>query len=377
MKTQKINLLNLLLMLTVVLSSCKSDPKNVEESDSSNEASATSQSNNVALSTETLPNGKRLTDDAISTYFPDTFMGMEKSGTAKSREMKNAEITNNRMLLTYLQDGARATIQIADMADDQNALNDFSRMENTEDVDNPYMKTRYSTEANGVRITEIEQFRDAESKKVRTQSDVTLSNARFRISMSTSPKLEGEAMSPKELLNAYRSSNLPKLMLMPIPEVDQQAITAAEESRYTALDCNLLLPLETVQSICGTTALKLNVGSFEQENNCNRTYIFKGSSASVVFIITQYARKSLSQSAVKVQGNQKDKREGDIEGLGDSAHIEIAGGDLFLTVAYNNYLIELRSFQDKYDKDECCVCFSKEKLIELARDILPRLEKLK
>lgn len=376
MKTQKFNLLNLLLIITVVMSSCKTDTKNVEVSNSNKEASTTSQSNNVTLSTATLPNGKRLTDDAISTYFPDTFMGMEKSGTAKSREMKNAEIANNRMVLTYLQDGARATIQIADMADDQNALNNFSRMENDKDVDTPYSKTRYSTEANGVRITEMEQFRDANSKKVRTQSDVTIGNPRFRISLSTSPKLEGEALSPIELLKAYRSSDLPKLLTLPIPKVDQEAIQAAEASRFIDLDCDVLLPLQTVQKICGTSSLKLKVGSFEKENNCSRHYTYSGSSASVVFLITQYARSSVSKSAVDVQGKGEEKREGDIEGLGDSAHIETAGGNLFLAVAYKNYLLELRSFQDKYDKKECCVCFSKEKLAELARDILPRLEEL-
>ncbi len=377
MKTQKFNLLNLLLVLTIVMLSCKSDNKKVEESDFNNEISTTSQSQNVALSTATVPNGQRLSDDALITYFPTTFLGMDKSGAAKSKEMTNTEIANNRIMQNYIKDGANASIYIVDMADDQNALNNFSNMQNEKDRDDPYLKSRHYKDADGNLINETEQLRDVNSKKMRSRSDLTISNARFQISFSTSPKLEGEAMSPKDLLTAYKNSHLPKLLAMPIPEIDQEAIQAEIEGRYIALDCDNLLPLETVQKICGTTTLKRNIGGFEKENNCSRTYTYTGSSASVVFLITQYARRSTSKSAVDVQGKDKEKREGDIDGLGDSAHIETAGGNLFLTVAYKNYLLELRSFQDKYDKKECCVCFSKDKLIELARDILPRLEQLK
>ncbi len=377
MKTQKFNLFNLILVLTVVLSSCKSDNKKGEESDFNNEISTTSLSKNVALSTETIPNGKRLTDEALTTYFPETFLGMDKSGEVKSKEMTNTEIANNRLQQNYFGDGGTASIFIVDMADDQNALNQFSTMQNNKNVDDPYLKSIYYKDADGNEINEMEQLRDANSKKVRTRSDVTIRNARFQIGFSTSPKLEGEAMSPKDLLTAYKNSHLPKLLALPIPEIDQEAIQAEIESRYIALDCDNLLPLETVQKICGTTTLKRVAGGFEKENNCSRTYTYTSSSASVVFLITQYARRSESKSAVDVQGKGKEKREGDIDGLGDSAHIETAGGNLFLTVAYKNYLLELRSFQDKYDKKECCVCFSKDKLIELAREVLPRLEQLK
>ncbi|MEO6348982.1 MAG: hypothetical protein ABIO60_13860, partial [Aquaticitalea sp.] len=92
--------------MSIVLTSCKSDNKNGEDS---NKPSTTIPSNNSSLSTATVPNGKRLTDGALTTYFPDTFLGMENSGSAKSKEIKNVDIPNNWMQQSYFQDGATST----------------------------------------------------------------------------------------------------------------------------------------------------------------------------------------------------------------------------------------------------------------------------
>ncbi len=363
-----------LIFLLILFASCRSD---AQQSGSSNTDASDENKTSVSqgsLSAETIPNGRRLTDDAISSYFPEKFVGLDISGKPTIKEIKNVEKNNNWVQQSYFKDGASSQIKISDWADDPKVLNQFNKGQPAEDIDDGFQTVKNYTSPEGLMVMETEQFRDAAGKKMRSMSQVILKNARFTIILNHSPKLEGEAVSAKALLKSFADSNLPGLFKLAIPAIDEEAIKAEEATTYIVLNCDALLPLETVRSICGVD-IKLITDSFEKENNCSRTYRHTGSSASVVFLITQYSRSSVSRSAVDSQG--KAKEEGDIEGLGDSAHLEVAGaGDYFLTVAYKNYLIELRSFKDRYDEKACCVCFSKEKLITMARGILLKLDSL-
>jgi hypothetical protein len=92
----------------------------------------------VALSTETLPNGHRLTDESMATYFPEMLLGLDKSGNAKSKEMKNKDVKNNWMQQSNFKDNASGFIQIADFADDQKALHAFKTVMTSEDSNDGY-----------------------------------------------------------------------------------------------------------------------------------------------------------------------------------------------------------------------------------------------
>lgn len=364
-----------LFCLLLVLIVCNSKAQQNESGNPNTAVETKSNTLQGLLSADTIPNGQRLTDEAISSYFPEIFIGLEKSGTPRVRDIKTAQPKNNSVQQSYFKNGVNAFILISDWADDSKVINQFNKEQQSEDRDDGFQTVKNYTTPEGLLVTETEQFREGDGKKIRFESRVLLRNARFSITLNSTPKLEGEVVSSETILKSFAESKLPELFNLPIPEIDDTAIQAEEANQFIALDCEVLLPLETVKSICDENNLELVIDSFEKENNCSRSYKYSGSSASLVFLITQYSRSSLSRNVVNVQGNSKSNKDGNIEGLGDAAHFEIAGaGDYFLTVAYKNYSLGLRSFKDRYDKDKCCVCFSKDKLITLAREILSKLD---
>lgn len=352
MKTAQI----IVIFLLLLFSSCNN--AQTKSGSTSEEETTTPVATN--LSTETVLNSNRLTENALLSYFPKTFLGLKEDGVHDTKTIGNT--SKNRVDFTITNktyNNATLDIDITDYSDDERHREAILKNSiPTKNQKTKYLEVKSYKDTGGNFITETKT--NTSSYK---DSRVTVQNARFKVYVYDK---KGKK-SPKEILNALKKSSLYQIFKLPIPEkkiVEEPAVAKVERIEKKVLNCDELLPISVVKTICNKT-VTIKSTSFEKEYNCNRFYPDKNSTGALIFLVTQYSRAYTAKSAVTIDKGKV------IPNLGDNAiYIKENSGDEYLKVNYKNFLLELRSSKG-FDKEG--VCYSEKELIKLMKGILNRL----
>lgn len=345
-------------IMLLVLCSCKNNAQTKNETPSS----SVTQKDTKRI-TETVKNANRLTEASLSSYFPTEFLGQKYNGeTYKNTSKPNQQTGGVHYRLTQLYgEVGDITIEVADYADDQQHINLMQQYGKKESArESEFLSSKTYKYADGIYIYEsLERY----NGKLR-RSSLVVSNPRFDIVINSSNQ-KIKAYAPVALLQQLKETNLFALFQLPIPEGESPTlITQAQNSTKKTLNCDDLLPISAVKSICNKT-VTIKTGSFEKDDNCNRYYPDKNSSGSLIFLVTQYSKASTAKSAVKIDEGKK------IANLGDVALYFKIGDDEYLKVGYQNYVLELRSTKN-FGKEG--VCYTEKELIKLMKGVINRLQ---
>lgn len=346
------------IFLLLLFSSCNN--AQTKSGSTSEEKTKTITPTAANLSTETVVNSNRLTENALLSYFPKTFLELKEDGIYDTKTIGNA--SKNRVDFTITNktyNNATLDIDITDYSDDERYREAILKNGiTTKNQKTKYLEVKSYKDTGGNFITESKT--NTSSYK---DSRVTVQNARFKVYVYDK---KGKK-SPKEIVNALKKSSLYQIFKLPIPEkkiVEEPAVAKVERIEKKVLNCDELLPISVVKTICNKT-VTIKSTSFEKEYNCNRSYPDKNSTGALIFLVTQYSRAYTAKSAVKIDKGKV------IPNLGDNAiYIKENSGDEYLKVNYKNFLLELRSTKG-FDKEG--VCYSEKELIKLMKGILNRL----
>ncbi len=371
MKISSIIFTTFTLMVSVVTIGCNSaekENKNTSESYTTDVVSVEYQSEKVDTSTR--QNSKRLSEKAMASYLPASIGTFIKSGSPKFKEADpKLGLIYTRMKQSYYGDEGTIGVMITDFADDQKHINEMQKGMQYDDFH--FSKTHQNEK--GWYITESFGFRaDAGKDTVVASRTLNINNPRIDLELTVSPPLEGAAPPAEYLMQAFENSRFPILFELPIPQGEAKEIEKI--STLIALDCDEILPISLVSSVCGVSGIDVFAGDFEKENNCNREYADKGNLGTLILIVSQYEEAGMGNSAIKYHLSDNQIASKKIDSLGEAAVLQTVGDDLFLSIAIGKFLVELRAFKNDLDRPEkCCVCSSEAQLKTLAEQVISRL----
>lgn len=353
MNITKIKAKSLMLVFVVFCSACNSG---VQES--------SEQQGQVVNAVEqpihtTVENGKRLSEDALKSYLPEVLGGLNKSGdpvfSTSDPDPDNGGI---RLTADQVYSGNAGTIylHIRDDADHQASINSMQRGMSYQNF--PFSQTYQNDK--GWYITKSFEFRAvAEEDTLVTSRTISIRNSRFFVEYKYSPK-RGEPVPEYDyLMSQFDHSHLPTLFELEIP----QGEVVEKQAPSLALNCDEILPAEEVAEFCNVSGITANPTSFEQDDNCNRRYRSSGDFDELIFILSQYNETGPAGNAVTMKINDTTMDTRKVNNLGDDAVMVTVGEDLYLTVAQETFLVELRSYPKNF-------CGTEENLSALAKEVL-------
>lgn len=322
--------------------------------------------NDVSLTNKTfvktVKNSNRLTDRALSSFLPKNFLGQKFNGKtySKTSEPDAYHKGIKHDFIQFYGEAGDITIGITDYSDSQGRINLMKKYGKTEDsAEHAHGSFKTYKDASGLYISEYL----SEYEEKLNEGSVVVSNPRFDIIVESGKK-RGKAYRPEVLLKELKKTNLFKLFDLPIPE-GESSNSLTEESNKKILNCDELLPMSVIKTICNKS-VGVKTTSFEKKYNCNRFYPDENSTGSLIFMVTQYERAPTAKSAVKIDKGKE------IPNLGDFAvYIKEKRGDEYLKVNYKNYLLELRSTKN-FDKEG--VCYTEKELVKLMKGVMNRLQ---
>lgn len=315
---------------------------------------------------ESVENGFRLTENSLKSLIPEMLLGIEKSGEVDYEESRSGSGLYSTVYQMYYDTDQYSAnyLDIFDYGDDQEHINNM--MEGMRYTNFDFSQTYQNDQ--GWYITETFDSRGDDI----TSRTLTVRNPRFMIELRTVPGDATEIPSFDDMMNALEQANLLELMELEIPQGEASPTQVAEDNRND-LVCDDILSVDRVRSYCGIDGVEVNVTSFEQQKNCNRQYAHPDNFGGLTFIVTQYSNDEMAMSAVQAKLNDDDLSSERITNLGDSASLVTVDENLFLSVAYNNYLIELRSSKGMGPAETVSVCLDEGQLGTLANDVITKL----
>jgi hypothetical protein len=314
---------------------------------------------------ETIDNGNRLTENSLKSQLPIAIMGSQKSGESFYEENDLRGGHYSRVSQTYSNSSNQSFfyLDISDYADAQNYINSVQEGIRIQNFD-------FSTTTQNARGWYITESFESRGDDI-TARTLNVKNPRFTIELRAAPQLGNEVPSFESLMTALEQANLLELFELEIPQGEDEKVQVADKRNDLA--CGELLPVERVQSFCGIDGVEVNITSFEQQKNCNRLYAHPDNFGGLTFIVTQYSDAGMATRAVETKLNDNDLDSESISNLGEAASIVTIDEALFLSVAHQNYLIELRSSEGMGPAETASVCLDKEKLNILANDVIAQL----
>lgn len=351
-----------LCLFVTVFAGCNSGSEERVEAQSVQNNSPTQETAAGDAIYETVENGFRLTESSLKSLIPETLLGIEKTGEISYEESRRGYSTVYQMYYDS-EDYSANYLDIYDHGDDQDHINDMQ--EGMQYTNFEFSQTRQNEQ--GWYITESYEARGDDV----TSRTLTVRNPRFMIELRTVPGDAPEIPSFEAMMRALEEANLLDLMELEIPQGEAETRQVADDRNN--LSCDNILPVEQVRSFCGIDGVEVNVTSFEQQKNCNRQYAHPDNFGGLTFIVTQYAENATAVSAVETKLNDGDLASEEIGNLGNAASMVTVDDDLFLSVAHNNYLVELRSSYGMGPAETASVCQDKGKLQTLASDVIGRL----
>lgn len=367
MTSQKNLTIFLLTAFVWMFCSCNSSSEEKAEAQSVQNSSGSEERTRATNSVyETIDDGNRLSENSLRSQLPEAILDATKSGEAHFEENELRGGMYARISQTYndSQSQSRFFLDISDYADAQNYINsvqDGLRIQNFD----------FSTTTQNDRGWYITESFESRGEDV-TSRTLNVKNPRFTIELRAAPQLGNEVATFERLMTALEDANLLDLMELEIPQGDVETPQVAADNRND-LVCDDLLPVERIQSFCGIDGVEANVTNFEQQENCNRQYSHPDNFGGLTFIVTQYSNNETAVSAVQTKLNDDDLESEEISSLGDIASLVNVEGDLFLSVAHNNYLVELRSAYGMGPTETAAVCLDSGQLSTLANDVIAKL----
>lgn len=362
MTTKKPFIIFVLTIFVIIFAGCNSSSEERAEAQSVQNNSTNEGTTPGNANYQTVDNGFRLTENSLNSVIPETLLGLEKSGEIRYDESRRGFSTVSQMY--YDSNNLSANyLDIYDHGDDQGHINDMQ--EGMQYTNFDFSQTHQNEQ--GWYITETFEARGDDI----TSRTLTVRNPRFMIELRSVPGDAPEVPSFEAMMTALEEANLLELLELEIPQGDAETTQMADNRND--LMCDELLPVERVRSYCGIDGVEVNVTSFEQQKNCNRQYSHPDNFGGLVFIVTQYNDSEMAARAVETKLNDDDLDSESISNLGDAASMVMVREELFLSVAHNNYLIELRSSEGMGPAETASVCLDKEKLSTLANDVIAQL----
>ena len=311
----------------------------------------------------TVENGERLSEEALRSYLPAVFGGLNKSGEPVfSTSEPDPENGGIRLTADQVYYGNAGTIylHIRDDADHQASINSIQRGMSYQNF--PFSQTHQNDK--GWYITKSFEFRAAaEEDTLVTSRTISITNPRFFVEYKSSPR-RGEPVPEFDyLMSLFDNSHLPDLFELNIP----QGEVVETQAPSIALNCDEILPAEEVAEFCNVSGITANPTGFEQADNCNRRYRSSGSFDELIFILSQYNETGPAGRAVTMKINDTAMNTRKVNNLGDDAVMVTVGEDLYLTVARETFLVELRSYPGNF-------CGTEENLSDLAKEVLTGLQ---
>lgn len=355
-----------LAVFVIIFASCNSGSEEQAEAQSVQNSSTSSGSTTPADPTfETVNDGNRLTENSLKSQFPEAIMGSPKSGETHYEENDLRGGISARVSQTYSNSSNQSSfyLDISDYADAQNYINSVQEGIRIQNFD-------FSTTTQNDRGWYITESFESRGDDI-TARTLNVKNPRFTIELRAAPQLGNEVPSFESLMTALEQSNLLELFELEIPQGEDETVEVVDNRKDLA--CDSLLPVERVQSFCGIDGVEVNVTSFEQQKNCNRQYTHPDNFGGLTFIVTQYSDNETAVSAVQTKLIDDDLESEEINNLGDSASLVTVDDDLFLSVAYENYLVELRSGYGMGPAETASVCLDRDQLRTLANDVIAKL----
>ena len=349
-------------VFVIIFANCNSGSEEQAEAQSVRSDTSTPVTEAGNATYETVENGFRLTENSLKSVIPQTLLGIEKSGEVNYEESGSGYSTVYQMY--YDSDNYSANyLDIYDHGDDQEHINDM--LDGMRYTNFDFSQTHQNEQ--GWYITETFDSRGDEI----TSRTLTVRNPRFTIELRSVPGDAPDVPSFEAMMTALEEANLLDLMELEIPRGEAEQVEVADNRKDLA--CDTLLPVEQVRSFCGIDGVEVNVTSFEQQKNCNRQYSHPDNFGGLTFIVTQYSDNETAVSAVQTKLNDGDIDSEEIANLGATSSLVTVDDDLFLSVAHNNYLMELRSSYGMGPAETAAVCLDKDKLSTLATDVIAKL----
>lgn len=352
-------------IIVVMFSSCGSSGDDQVEAQSVQNNSTTDGTTPGNANYQTVENGYRLTENSLKSQLPDAIMGASKSGEPLYEENNLRDGLSARVSQTYSdsQYQSRFFLDITDFADAQNHINSVQEGLRIQNFD-------FSTTTQNDKGWYITESFESRGEDI-TSRTLNVKNPRFTIELRAAPQLGNEVASFESLMTALEESALLELFDLEIPQGEDETVQVADNRND--LICDDLLPVERVRSYCGIDGVEVNVTSFEQQKNCNRQYSHPDNFGGLTFIVTQYSQDGMAVQAVQTKLNDNDLDSENVADLGEAASMVTVDEDLFLSVAHQNYLIELRSSEGMGPAETAAVCLDKDQLGTLANDVIANL----
>lgn len=363
---KKLYQISTITLFVIIVASCNSESQENAEAQSIQNSSDSSEST-TALNPvlETIDGGNRLTESSLKSQFPDAIMGASKSGEPMYEENDVRGGLYTRVSQTYYDSNNQSSffLDINDHADAQNYINDVQEGLEIRNFD-------FSTTTQNDQGWYITESFESRGENI-TSRTLSVKNPRFTIELRAAPQIGNDVPSFESLMTALEESDLLELFDLDVPQGEDETVQVADNRNN--LVCDDLLPVDRVRSYCGIDGLEVNVTSFEQQKNCNRQYSHPDNFGGLTFILTQYSNNEMATSAVQTKLNDDDLDAENVADLGDAASMVTVDEELFLSVAHNNYLIELRSSEGMGPAETASVCLNKEQLGTLANDVITKL----
>ncbi len=355
-------------LLVMIFSNCNSENQENAEAQNIQNSSFSEQSSTISDPVfETIENGNRLTENSLKSQLPEAIIGVTKSGQPYYEENDLRGGIYARVSQTYSgsDNQSRFYLDISDYADAQNYINSVQEGIRIQNFD-------FSTTTQNDRGWYITESFESRGEEV-TARTLNVKNPRFTIELRAAPQIGNEVPTFENLMTTLEQANLLDLLELDIPQGDDETVQVADNRND--LVCDDLLPVDRVRSYCGIDGVEVNVTSFEQQKNCNRQYSHPDNFGGLTFIVTQYSDDGIAVQAVQTKLNDEDLDSETIADLGEVASMVTVDEALFLSVAYQNYLIELRSSEGMGPAETASVCLDKKQLGTLANNVIAKLPK--
>ncbi len=362
MTTKKPFIIFVLTIFVIIFTSCNSGSEERVEAQSVQNNSANEVTTPGNANYQTVENGFRLTENSLKSVIPETLLGIKKSGEISYEESRRGYSTVYQMYYDS-NDYSANYLDIYDHGDDHDHINDM--LDGMRYTNFDFSKTHQNEQ--GWYITETYEARGDDI----TSRTLTVKNPRFTVELRSVPGDAPEVPSFEAMMTALQEANLLDLMELEIPQGEDETVEVVDNRKDLA--CDSLLPVERVQSFCGIDGVEVNVTSFEQQKNCNRQYSHPDNFGGLTFIATQYSNNETAVSAVQTKLNDGGLDSEEITNLGDAASLVTVDDDLFLSVAHENYLVELRSGYGMGPAETASVCLDGGQLRTLANEVIAKL----
>lgn len=347
----------LLTFFVLLVASCNSSSEERAEAQTvQNESMGDTKAGNATY--DTIENGFRLTENSLKSQVPEMLIGIPKNGEPSFKQLPGYSTVYQ---MYYDSENASAFyLDIFDYGDNQRHIREMQEgtvtgSSNTRQNESGWFVTEESRESGGKVVSRT----------------LTIENPRFTIKLESNAGNAPEPSSFEMLMSSLEEANLLKLFDLEIPGAEEVSTQMADNRKDLA--CGEILPVEHVRSFCGIDGVEVNVTSFEQTKNCNRQYSHPDNFGGLTFIVTQYSNSETAVSAVQTKLNDDDLESEEIKNVGNTASLVTVDDNLFLSVAHNNYLVELRSSYGMGPAETASVCLDKEKLSTLANEVITKL----